>query len=128
MSNYNFDNARKMYVHYRKNVNSDRQQQYIHGAKTCLSRFIKQCIYEQIEVDIYLSNDSMNRGYIQEFDNKSIVFKSGGQKYLFFHNAIISIIQVNSSVSIQDNSNNKNIFASDFPIKNLNIRNKNIVA
>lgn len=56
------------------------------------ARFLRHCIYEQLEVDVYLHNDDVRHGRIAEYDNWSIVLKEADQRYLLFKTGIIAIL------------------------------------
>lgn len=88
-----------------------------------LNRFIRQCIYEQLKVNVYLNNQSILSGLIKDFDKNSLILKTDDKKYLIFFNSIISIIQDITTFNMNKTFTNTNI--KDNSIKQLYFQNDN---
>ncbi len=71
---------------YRMDHRSDKR-------KSLQDEFLTQCIMEEIEVDIFLRNESVRAGKVLAYDNWSVLISdSQSKQYLMFKSAIMGII------------------------------------
>lgn len=57
--------------------------------------FLAAAINQEVDVDIFLRNESVRQGKLLAYDNWSVLLASSGKQYLLFKSAIMGIIPRN---------------------------------
>lgn len=60
--------------------------------KSLQDEFLSQCIVQEINVDIFLRNESIRTGRVIDYDNWSVLIETEEKQYLLFKSAIMGII------------------------------------